>query len=623
MKGAYLTAITFMLLFSTLAGASDYWVGFYGTTGYDELRAVSVMPNGDIVAVGKVSLNGTTAPWAIRLDRYGRVLWSRYYRIQGVEADLRALAVDNDGNIVAVGSVRRKVGETLTSDMLVMKLDGDGNVLWARDYDAGSLEVGNSVVIENNAIFVGGYATPESPELWVLRLNPYGDVVWGKLYLGVYPTFKPFLALDGSEVLALGILGSGSPVLMKLNPLSGGVTTAMEYLNLSLSSPVLAVGGNPSILNGNGTCLTVLLPSGEWKCYNPGFGGVDVVGAAYSSGGTLYTLSVAKPWPGINFYILGLSGGSVAVSRAYRLSDLDVPRGIDVSADSILVAGSSERFSSAVKTEGFVAKLPFNGAIGNYESKDVSPAVFTGSSEVRAIRVSSRTLLPKVSSLEVRARNVKPVGFLRVEVGINEPVRLYIDGNFRALLSGEGVLALSPGEHVVKLTANGYRDYEATVSIRDGMETLLKAELEKKIEHGTLIVNSSPSHAAVYLNGTLIGWTPMEMNLTPGAYVVEISKGGYRPYRETVRISPGEKKVLSVELEKIPVSSTSTTSVPTTTSATSTSRTTSSSTIPTGTREGTSSSTTKGKGGFCGPAAIVALSVSPLVLRRMFRREDR
>ena len=627
MKGAYLAAITLMLLFSTLAGASDYWVGFYGTTGYDELRAVSIMPNGDIVAAGKASFNGTTAPWVIRLDRYGRVLWSKYYTIPGVEADVRALAIDNNGNIIAVGSVRRKAGETLTSDLLVMKLDGDGNVLWARDYDAGSLEVASSIVIDGNAIFVGGYATPESPEVWVLRLNPYGDVVWGKVYPAVYPTFKPFLALNGSALLALGLLGSGSPVLMRINPLNGGVVEATGCSNFSVSSPVLAVGGNHySILNGNGTCLAVLLPSGEWSCYNPGFGGVDVVGAGYSDDGTLYALSVAKPWPGINFYVLGLRGESIKVSRAYRLSDLDIPRGMEVSQDSLLIVGSSERFSRAVKTEGFVAKLPLNGAIGSYGSKDVDPSIFTGSSRVDGVDISSRTLLPKVFTLEVRAGDIKPVGFLRVEVGIDEPVKLYIDGEFRALLGREGVLALTPGTHVVKLTADGYWDYEATVSIRDGMETVLKAELKRKAEYGTLIVNSSPSHAAVYLNGTLVGWTPLALNLSPGEYMVEVTKDGYRTYRMKVKVIPGERKVLSAELERIQVSTTSTTSTTTTTTISASFSTTSSSAITTtttGSSAEPSSSTTRKKGGLCGPAAVVVLSVFPLVLMRGFRRGTR
>ncbi|MCD6523471.1 MAG: PEGA domain-containing protein [Thermococcus sp.] len=631
MKGVHVIAITLILLFSGLVSASEYWVGFYGTPGHDALESVSIMPNGDIVAVGKVSFNGTTAPWAIRVDRYGEVLWSKYYPIPGAEGEFEALAVDEEGNIIAVGLLRKEAGSALTTDLLVMKLNGSGKVLWAKGYDAGSSEVGNSIVVGGNAIFVGGYTSiGDVPSVWILRLNPYGSVVWARAYSGLYPTFKPFLALNGSEILALGVLETGHPAVLRLNPLSGGIIDATEYTGLSTSSPIIAVGdGQYFLLNGNGTCLTVLQQGEEWTCYKPGFEGIDVSAAEYGAG-VLYALSTAKPWSGINFYVLGLEGETVRLSRAYRLSDLDVPGSLAVSGDSLVVVGSTERFSSTVNTEGFIMRLPLNGAIKGYETKDVNPSVFTGSSSARKAEVSSESLLPRIYELEVEERDAPPVGFLRITTeGTEEPTMLYVDGKFWALFGGEGVFALAPGTHEVKLAAEGYYPYETTVSIEAGEETVIRAELERKIEYGTLVISSTPSSAAVYLNGTLVGWTPLTMNLTPGRYTLEVVKEGYEPYKGTIEVSANKETTIAVELEEVKTTTTSTVSTTTTTSAapttSSTQPLTTTSTSPQSesktstSKAGEVTSTTK-KGGICGPGTVLLLPIiSPLLVRRLRR----
>jgi len=636
LRGVHVIVITLILLFSGLASASSSWVGFYGTPGHDALEGVSLMPNGDIVAVGKVSFNGSTEPWVIRVDRYGEVLWSKYYPIPNAEGEFRAVAVDEGGNVVITGTVRRGAGTDVNSDLIVVKLDGNGGVMWARAYDAGSNEIGESIKVMGNAIFVGGYTSIEdAPTAWILRLNPYGDVVWSKAYPGLYPTFKPFLDLNGSEILALGVLETGDPAVLRLNSFSGGVIDATEFTDISASSPVITLGdGHYFLLDGIGACLTVLPQGKGWTCYKPGFEYSDVSAAEYSKG-ILYSLSTAKRESGINFYILGLDNKKgVALSRVYRLSNLDVPGSLAVSGESLVVVGSTERFSSAVNTEGFIMRLPLNGAIKGYEAKDVNPSVFTGVSGVQEVEVSSKSLFPKIYELEVKEKTIKPAGFLRLTAeGAEGPIMLDVDGKFQALFNGEGVFALAPGTHEIKLTAEGYYPYETNVSIEVGKETTIKVKLERKIEYRTLVINSTPSSAAVYLNGTLVGWTPLTINLTPGRYALEIVKAGYEPYRETIEVSANKETTIAVKLEEVKTTTSSTTTTSTiTTTTTSTAQTTSSaqpltttSTSPQSesktstSRAGEPTSTAK-KGGICGPGTIVLLPIiSPLLMRRLRR----
>ena len=613
LRKVYVPLILLALILSGMVSASRYWVGFYGSPGYDGLKGVSTMPNGDIVAVGSVSINGTTYPWVIELDRYGRVKWSRYYVLPRGEGLFRVLGTDGDGNIMAVGSLKRVVNGTLVSDLLVVKLDESGNVLWAKTYDLGATDTGTSILVSGNAIFTGGYTQiGENLATWIMRLNPYGDVVWQRIYLGVYPTFKPFLGLNGSNLLALGVLDSGSPVVLSLNPLSGGVERAVEYVNVSASSPIISASdGFYFLADGNGTCITILNASGDWNSYIPGLSGMDVVGMAYNGRGGLFAVSPAKVEGGISFYLLGTSGGKVLVSRIYRLSNIDVPGDVAVSGDSLIVVGTTERFSYVMNSEGFIARLPYNGAVGGYESRDVDPSVFTGVSEVRAVKITSKTVSAKVSKVDLSPRAVPQVAFLRVHVPNAENLaKVYVDGKILKLVDEEAIFTLSPGTHTIRVLEDGYYPYEATVSIEAGREASVTVKLIKKPKKGTLVINSTPSHATVYLNDTLVGWTPLRMNLSPGIYEVKLVKEGHAPYTVEVKVTSGKETRINAVLSALSTTST-------TTSTTTRETTTSSYHSPT-TSTTTTESTSKKSGGICGTASLMVIAVVSLLLWRFW-----
>ncbi len=58
---------------------------------------------------------------------------------------------------------------------------------------------------------------------------------------------------------------------------------------------------------------------------------------------------------------------------------------------------------------------------------------------------------------------------------------------------------------------------------------------------GTLDVRSDPSGAQVYLDGAYLGLTPLVASAAPGRHRVEVKKAGYRPYRASVRVAPGQR----------------------------------------------------------------------------------
>ena len=67
-----------------------------------------------------------------------------------------------------------------------------------------------------------------------------------------------------------------------------------------------------------------------------------------------------------------------------------------------------------------------------------------------------------------------------------------------------------------------------------------------------MIIKSQPVGAAVYFNGKQQGVTPLTINATPNIeYELNFNKSGYRNLSRTVKVTPGESKVISVSLKPI------------------------------------------------------------------------
>jgi hypothetical protein len=85
---------------------------------------------------------------------------------------------------------------------------------------------------------------------------------------------------------------------------------------------------------------------------------------------------------------------------------------------------------------------------------------------------------------------------------------------------------------------------------------------------GSVSVQSTPAAANVFLDGTLVGLTPVLVSgITPGSHQVRIEKTGYEPYQMTASVSAGATTVVSAVLTPGPTPTT-TTPAPTPTATT-------------------------------------------------------
>jgi hypothetical protein len=68
---------------------------------------------------------------------------------------------------------------------------------------------------------------------------------------------------------------------------------------------------------------------------------------------------------------------------------------------------------------------------------------------------------------------------------------------------------------------------------------------------GSLYVDSRPGGARVFLDGKLIGTTPMEMPSVPaGEHAVRLERDGYRRWSSSVRVVATERNRVTASLER-------------------------------------------------------------------------
>ena len=98
----------------------------------------------------------------------------------------------------------------------------------------------------------------------------------------------------------------------------------------------------------------------------------------------------------------------------------------------------------------------------------------------------------------------------------------------------------------------GCIEEKSTTTVVNSNNNVAK-ETTEMIKTGTLIINSNPSGADVYINGNYKGITPMSLALDSGTYEVKILKDGYKEYTKIITLTPGKTININANLEKEPI----------------------------------------------------------------------
>ena len=115
--------------------------------------------------------------------------------------------------------------------------------------------------------------------------------------------------------------------------------------------------------------------------------------------------------------------------------------------------------------------------------------------------------------------------------------------------AGESPL-LEYGTYTVKATKDGYKDFTSSVTIDSDTNTL-NIKMKKSETGGTLNLNSVPSSAEIYIDGSYAGTGSVSRSVALGSYVVECKADGYNSDKKQINVS-ADGQVINLTFQLTP-----------------------------------------------------------------------
>jgi DNA-directed RNA polymerase subunit M/transcription elongation factor TFIIS len=160
------------------------WQNIYGDADRDNVEVLQQTSDGGYIVAGDNYTSGTGYydVWVIKLDSDGGIMWQKKY--VGTYADeIYSINQTADGGYIIAGSSRRGTNAE-TEDLLVLKIDSEGNVAWQKTYGGSDSDYNGDYGVSIHQLSEGGYVvagcTPSfgagEQDAWLLKLNETGEI---------------------------------------------------------------------------------------------------------------------------------------------------------------------------------------------------------------------------------------------------------------------------------------------------------------------------------------------------------------------------------------------------------------------------------------------------------------
>ncbi|MCH8903839.1 MAG: T9SS type A sorting domain-containing protein [Bacteroidetes bacterium] len=176
-------------LIKTDLDGDTLWTKTYGGSDFEFGTSVQQsFDNGYIIAGWTQSFGaGSADVYLIKVDINGDTLWTKTYGGSSGEFGYSVQQTADSGFIIAGMTESFGAGDR---DVLLIKTDVAGNILWSKTYGGTDRDVGNSVQQTSD----GGYIVVGSSrsfgagqfDVYLIKTDPNGDTLWTKTFGGSY-----------------------------------------------------------------------------------------------------------------------------------------------------------------------------------------------------------------------------------------------------------------------------------------------------------------------------------------------------------------------------------------------------------------------------------------------------
>ncbi|MBL8209220.1 MAG: Ig-like domain repeat protein [Bryobacterales bacterium] len=437
-----------------LPAQTTVWTRQFGTAGYDIVQAVASSVNGAfVVGLTSGSLEGsnqgvscttqcTADAFVRKYNSDGSVAWTRqfgtaYWDVAtSVAADATAVYVGGYTELALEGN---NAGWTArppvnAADAFVRKYDGDGNVIWTRQFGTVPGDSVTAIAVDDTGIYVAGYTegsleetnaggqlpvgSPNARDVFVRKVSFDGNTVWTRQFGTSSSDYATRVTVRDGAVFVAGrtegaldgtSLGSGDIFVRKFTTdgavlwtrqfgtahedLAGGI--AVDSSGVYVSG---ALGGILDVTSSRERSGFVRKYSSDgFVLWTRQFGnpGADATYSAATDAFALYIGGVDNNDASLRAYT---PDGTLAWTRQFGTIATEVSTGIAVDATGVYVAGYTEGAlagANAGATDGFVRKYSRTSIPTSTIITGVSPSPATaGQPYTVSVRVTSPPEIP-------------------------------------------------------------------------------------------------------------------------------------------------------------------------------------------------------------------------------------
>ena len=180
--------------------SDPYWIKAYGGNGWDRADSIQATQDGGFIVAGATSSfgvnplvlvddtgtfpewEGTTDIWVLKLDGDGGIEWEKTYGSEGYEDFPKILTTDDGGYILAASSYSE---ETEDSVIWILKHDQDGEIVWIQGLGGDGSEYFPDIIPATDQGFILTIDTSSFGVVGgvlVVKLDSAGDIQWQKQY---------------------------------------------------------------------------------------------------------------------------------------------------------------------------------------------------------------------------------------------------------------------------------------------------------------------------------------------------------------------------------------------------------------------------------------------------------
>jgi len=180
--------LSFILLQTFFTSAQNTFINAFGTTPNNIGSQVQQTTDGGYVIVGSASPDSTSDVSVVKLNSQGDTVWAKNYG--GTADDYgNAIQQSTDGGYIIAGSTTSFGAGTY--DVYVIKTNQNGDTLWTKTYGGAQHEVAHAVQQTSDGGYIlAGYtnsfvSSPDSSNLYLVKIDAIGNVKWTKSIGGI------------------------------------------------------------------------------------------------------------------------------------------------------------------------------------------------------------------------------------------------------------------------------------------------------------------------------------------------------------------------------------------------------------------------------------------------------